>query len=140
MEHPVSDQCDGSGSIPPRHWLALAVAHHVSVGSKENPPKHPKSDNLDQDELDQVAKTCPIKLQKRARPCFVTKSVRFGRTELLFFFRVANREIYNLSMVSGPVLLKIKGKCWIFGPSGVRQVKKKRKRWTKSVNSWSLEL
>ena len=23
---------------------------------------------------------------KKARPCFVTKSVRFGRTELLFFF------------------------------------------------------
>ena len=43
----------------------------------------------------------------KSRPCFVTKSVRFGRTELLFFFRVANREIYNLSMVSGPVLLKI---------------------------------
>ena len=51
---------------------------------------------------------------KKSRPCFVTKSVRFGRTELLFFFRVANREIYNLSMVSGPVLLKIKGKSWIF--------------------------
>ena len=24
-----------------------------------------------------------------------------------------NREIYNLGMVSGPVLFKIKGKCWI---------------------------
>ena len=45
---------------------------------------------------------------KKSRPCFVTKSVRIGRTELLFFFRVANREIYNLSMVSGPVLLKYK--------------------------------
>ena len=30
-----------------------------------------------------------------------------------FFCRVANREIYNLSMVSGPVLLKIKGQIWI---------------------------
>ena len=27
---------------------------------------------------------------------------------------VQNREIYNLGMVSGPVLLKIKGKNWIF--------------------------
>ena len=27
---------------------------------------------------------------------------------------VRNREIYNLGMVSGPVLLKIKGTCWIF--------------------------
>ena len=27
---------------------------------------------------------------------------------------VRNREIYNLGMDSGPVLLKIKGKCWIF--------------------------
>ena len=27
---------------------------------------------------------------------------------------VRNREIYNLGMVSGPVLLKIKGKNWIF--------------------------
>ena len=27
---------------------------------------------------------------------------------------VRNREIYNLGMVSGPVLLKIKGKSWIF--------------------------
>ena len=32
----------------------------------------------------------------------------------VFFICVANREIYNLSMVSGPVLLKIKGKSWIF--------------------------
>ena len=27
---------------------------------------------------------------------------------------VRNREIYNLGMVSGPVLLKIKGTSWIF--------------------------
>ena len=50
----------------------------------------------------------------KSQPCFFTKSVRFGRTELFFFFRVANREIYNLSMVSGPVLLKILKKIWIF--------------------------
>ena len=47
-----------------------------------------------------VAKTVFTKCQ----PCFFTKSAKFGRTELLFFFRVANRAIYNLSMVSGPVL------------------------------------
>ena len=29
-------------------------------------------------------------------------------------YPVANREIYNLSMVSGPVLLEIKRKSWIF--------------------------
>ena len=34
-------------------------------------------------------------------------------------------EIYNLSMVSRPVLLKIKGKCWIVILSGVKKVKKK---------------
>ena len=27
---------------------------------------------------------------------------------------VRNREIYNLGMVSRPVLVKINGKCWIF--------------------------
>ena len=27
---------------------------------------------------------------------------------------VRDREIHNLGMVSGPVLLKIKGKCWVF--------------------------
>ena len=32
---------------------------------------------------------------------------------VIFFVRVANREIEVLSMVSGPVLLKIKGKSWI---------------------------
>ena len=49
---------------------------------------------------------------------------------------VRNREIYNLGMVSGPVLLKIKGKSWIF-----------RKKWksqpcfvTKSVRFGRTEL
>ena len=31
-----------------------------------------------------------------------------------YFFGVANREIYNLGMVSGPVLLKIKGNGLVF--------------------------
>ena len=37
---------------------------------------------------------------------------------------VANREIYNLSMVSGPVLLKIKGKRWIFTFVWIKKMKK----------------
>ena len=35
-----------------------------------------------------------------------------------------NREIYNLGMVSGPVLLKIKGKSWIFIFWGSKKRKK----------------
>ena len=31
----------------------------------------------------------------------------------VFFSRNPHREIYNLGMVSGPVLLNIKGKCWM---------------------------
>ena len=65
---------------------------------------------------------------KKSRPCFVTKSVRFGRTELFFFLvRVANREIYNLSMVSGPVLLKIKGTSWVFILFGIKKLNKTEK-------------
>ena len=41
---------------------------------------------------------------------------------------VRNREIYNLGMVSGPVLLKIKGKSWIFIFWGVKQNKTKSKK------------
>ena len=33
---------------------------------------------------------------------------------------VRNREIYNLGMLSGPVILKIKGKSWIFILLGVK--------------------
>ena len=40
---------------------------------------------------------------------------------------VRNREIYNLGMVSGPVLLKIKGKSWIFILVGVKKLKKNGK-------------
>ena len=40
----------------------------------------------------------------QSQACFVTKSVRFGCTEL-FFFRNPLREIWRLGMVSGPVLL-----------------------------------
>ena len=40
---------------------------------------------------------------------------------------VRNREIYNLSMVSGPVLLKLKGKGWVSMLLGVKKMKKKRK-------------
>ena len=36
-------------------------------------------------------------------------SVRSGRIELSFCWRTPRREIYNLGMVSGPALLKIKG-------------------------------
>ena len=38
---------------------------------------------------------------------------------------VRNREIYNLGMVSGPVLLKIKGKSWIFILVGINKLKTK---------------
>ena len=41
---------------------------------------------------------------------------------------VRNREIYNLGMVSGPVLLKIKGKSWIFIFVGSNKTKKKESR------------
>ena len=42
---------------------------------------------------------------------FVSCLVKFGPTELSFFFwQNPCRQIYNLGMVSGPVLLKIKGK------------------------------
>ena len=37
---------------------------------------------------------------------------------------VRNREIYNLGMVSGPVLLKIKGTSWIFMFLGSKKRKK----------------
>ena len=40
---------------------------------------------------------------------------------------VRNREIYNLGMVSGPVLLKIKGKSWIFILFGIKKLKKNGK-------------
>ena len=40
---------------------------------------------------------------------------------------VRNREIYNLGMVSGPVLLKIKGSSWMFILLGVNKTKKKTK-------------
>ena len=40
---------------------------------------------------------------------------------------LANHEIYNLSMVSGPVLLKVKGTSWIFIFGGVKQTNKKMK-------------
>ena len=39
-----------------------------------------------------------------------------------------NREILNLSMVAGPVLLKIKGKSWIFIILGFKKLRKKTKR------------
>ena len=45
---------------------------------------------------------------------------------------VRNREIYNLGMVSGPVLLKIKGKSWMFRLVVIKQLKKWKSK-TKSV-------
>ena len=44
---------------------------------------------------------------------------------------VRNREIYNLGIVSRPVLLKIEGKSWIFIFSGF---KKRKKR--KQIKNW----
>ena len=40
---------------------------------------------------------------------------------------VQNREIYNLGMVSGPALLKIKGTSWIFILLGFNKRKKRKK-------------
>ena len=63
------------------------------------------------------------------------------RSRLAGFVR--NREIYNLGMVSGPVLLKIKGKCWIFILLGSTKKRKTNTKWTsgtKSVKCWSPEL
>ena len=40
-------------------------------------------------------------------------------------YPVANREIYNLSMVAGSVLFKTKGKSWIFILLGSTKRKKK---------------
>ena len=56
----------------------------------------------------------------KSQPCFDTKSVRFGRAELSFFWPNPGREIYNLGMVSGPVLFKTKGNSWIFILVGVK--------------------
>ena len=41
---------------------------------------------------------------------------------------VRNREIYNLGMVSGPVLLKIKSKRWIFICLGSKNTKEKKQK------------
>ena len=41
---------------------------------------------------------------------------------------VRNREIYNLGMVSGPVLLKTKAKCWIFHTFGVKKKQTKTEK------------
>ena len=68
------------------------------------------------------------RLRLKSGPCVDTKSVRFGRTELLFVFRVANRESYNLGMVSGPVLLKINGTRRIVILLGFNKNKKKRSK------------
>ena len=46
---------------------------------------------------------------------------------------VRNREIYNLGMVSWPVLLKIKGKSWIFIFWGSKQ-RKIKKKWRNRSN------
>ena len=78
----------------------------------------------------------------KSQPCFDTKSVRFGRTELSLFWRTPRREIYNLGMVSGPVLSKIKGKSWMFIFWGFKQ---KRKKWKQNdeicemLVSWALD-
>ena len=52
---------------------------------------------------------------------------------------VRNREIYNLSMVSGPVLLKIKGTSWIFMKKldfveSINQ--RKTKKWNEIGQIW----
>ena len=52
-----------------------------------------------------------------------------SRTDLVvqssrLVWRNPRREIYNLSMVSGPVLLNIEGKCWICILFGITQLKK----------------
>ena len=57
-----------------------------------------------------------------------------------FAVLVGNREILKLSMVSGSVFEKIKGKSWIFILFGIKKVNKKRKSRTKSVEFWSPEL
>ena len=51
---------------------------------------------------------------------------------------VRNREILNLSMVSAPVLLKIKRTSWIF--ILLASNKRNKKKMTKSVKLWFLEL
>ena len=53
---------------------------------------------------------------------------------------VRNCEIYNLSMVSGPVILNIKGESWIFILLGLEKQKQAREQMKKSVKCWSLEL
>ena len=57
-----------------------------------------------------------------------------------FAVLVGNREILNLSMVSGPAFKKMKRTNWIFIPFGDQQMKKKRKRVMRSVKFWSSEL
>ena len=43
-----------------------------------------------------------------------------------FFFQIPDREIYNLGMVSGPVLFRIKGESWVFIFLGFKKNKKQR--------------
>ena len=68
-----------------------------------------------------------------SRSDLVVQSSRFDEL-------VGNREVYNLSMVSGPVFEKIKGKCWMFIPLQVKKRKIKRNSLTRSVVCWSPEL
>ena len=53
---------------------------------------------------------------------------------------VRKREIYNLGMVSEPVLLKIKGTSWIFTFWGSNKQTKIETNMKKSVKVWSPEL
>ena len=70
---------------------------------------------------------------------FATKSAGFGRQSSRFDEFVGNREIYNLSMVSGPAFKQNKRECWI---SILLEVinDKKRNMLTKSVEFWSPDL
>ena len=80
----------------------------------------------------------------KSQSSFVTKSVGFGRTELLFFFPCSKSRDLGPGHCFRACSFKNKGKKVdfheTFGLWGVKKPKKKRKSGTKSVKCWSPEL
>ena len=75
---------------------------------------------------------------KKSRPCFFTKSVRFGRTELLFFFPCSkSRDLQSEHGFRACSFKRIRNKLKFHCD---QKAEKKRKSGTKSVECWSPEL
>ena len=105
--------CDQTGTkwaFPFFRWWFFHYTPSIYRGSLEKWRKHKKCDLV-----------------------FSPSRSNLGLVSSRFAGFVRNREIYNLGMVSGPVLLKIKGTSWIFILLGIKKLKKKRKSGTTSV-------